>query len=335
MRSLLSVRRVSMTIFGMVALLMVGCGDKSDNQSKDAAVSLQCVQGGDDSFGIRAGKVVGRNARMAKGLVWVVQKYKDQNGKIQIEGCTGSLIDSNIVLTAAHCVSKATEPANVGVVFSSQPVCDLETSSALASKANQLIVHERYQSGEMKNKNDIALIRVESQAPSDHQYVRISGYHPQLRAGSSVALAGYGVTTDYNDEDSAPIVLRYTQVKPISSLRMIQEWKSKMQLRGYGDYDMTNSARSEFLFFDQSNGTGACVGDSGGPALLRGFDGHFYQIGLASFVFNPNGGFCKYGVAYTNISAYADWIQHKHQELRDSRSIRGGGLFATNPEGRF
>lgn len=335
MRSLCSVRRVLMTILGMAALLMVGCGDKSDSVGKDAAVSLQCVQGGDDSFGIRAGKVVGRNAPMARGLVWVVQKYKDQNGKNQIEGCTGSLVDSNIVLTAAHCVNKATEPTSVAVVFSSQPVCDLESSSAPVSKANSLVIHDSYQAGEMKNKNDIALIRLESQAPSDHQYVKLSAYHPHLNAGSSVALAGYGVTTDYTEEDAAPVVLRHTQVKPISSLRMIEEWKSRMQLRGYRDYDMTNSARSEFLFFDQSKGTGACVGDSGGPALLRGFDGQFYQIGVASFVFNPNGGYCKYGVAYTNISAYADWIRAKHQGLRDSRSTRAGGIFVTNPEGRF
>lgn len=55
----------------------------------------------------------------------------------------------------------------------------------------------------------------------------------------------------------------------------------------------------ELLFTDQTDGSGACHGDSGGPVLLDG-----QVIGVTSFG-DPD---ClRYG-AYTRVDAYADWV---------------------------
>lgn len=65
--------------------------------------------------------------------------------------------------------------------------------------------------------------------------------------------------------------------------------------------------KSEFVT-DQTDGSGACFGDSGGPAYVYS-QGRYYLMGVASRVFNPDGDPCKGIGIYSNAGYYRPFIR--------------------------
>jgi len=137
---------------------IIGCS--KDDSGPPAEVFVTCADGGDQSVGIINGTIVGRNSPLANSLVFVVQRLK---GGASI--CTGSLIDSNIVLTAAHCVDEAAEVEDVEIWFSPQQVCDLQNKSVDRKKADEVIIHKGYNPKSRKIEDDLAVVRISGPAP--------------------------------------------------------------------------------------------------------------------------------------------------------------------------
>jgi len=126
-----------------------------------------------------------------------------------------------------------------------------------------------------------------------------------MSSSSEIYVAGYGKTKEYDVEDKNDPLLRYTKVKPLNF--------------GRGSNDESASV----LFFDQSSGSSVCAGDSGGPAMMRDSKGILRQIGVASYVFNPQDpdAACSYGVAYTSVTKYKDWITTVYRALANEHTL--------------
>lgn len=224
----------------------------------------------------------------------IVALYNIENESL----CTGSIIDNHYIITAAHCMP--VEPRNILVLFG--------TSFKEAAKSKQFIrasdgiAHENYfktMESIEKTKNisehnwgDIALVEIDQDLPPGYKPIAISNLtnseplkDNNFAATSSqreTLLAGYGLFDGVKGTGSG--LLRKTIVS------------------------IDNPSYSETeASLDQTNGTGACHGDSGGPAYVQ-VKNKYLLWGITSRGLKDLNNDCSKYSVYTKISAYKDWV---------------------------
>lgn len=169
--------------------------------------------------------------------------------KTVLSFCTGILISKNLVVTAAHCVEPMTN--EVFYVFFGEKL-PVSVSDPNLVRAGGVSYHEGYRLIPVKRNryitsiNDIAMIRLVTEAPEGFTPAPILADTDSLQPGSPLLVAGYGVVNESNNQRTQ--TLNYVRV-PLFKLE--------------GDY----------LIADQTTGQGACFGDSGGPVFIEAASG--------------------------------------------------------------
>ncbi|MFZ3228848.1 MAG: trypsin-like serine protease [Pseudobdellovibrio sp.] len=245
-------------------------------------------------------------------------KFAQQNGVVGIFDaesgglCTGSLIAANLVITAGHCVN-VSHPTAMLVFFTPNfqeaiirdQTGNFKYNPKLVRAGLKVIRHEKYGDASIKEtdaQHDVALIRLESAAPAEFSLAQLapSQLTTSLHAGSLVTLAGYGVSTYKADPKSG---------RPLAStgsglLRKVD----KIQV-------LTVRPNGEEIMFDQSQGRGACHGDSGGPAYFTdAVSKKTFVIGVTSRDASPNRS-CDSKTIYTGMMGYSDWINANSKQI--------------------
>jgi secreted trypsin-like serine protease len=211
--------------------------------------------------------------------------------------CTGSILDTDLIVTAGHCVGPS--PSQMLVVFRK----DLSDKSGPVVKVAGYIRDPNYGNGTNdKDNDDIALIRFDGGLPAGYQPAQLLQDSSALQNGETVTLAGYGITDgsasarDDGTDDGAGV------------LRKVDTTIANAH---YGQTEVE---------VDQTLGKGACHGDSGGPAFLMSADGSLLLFGVTSRGPSNQPDDCaSYGI-YTNILAHLDFIQQATQALRAGQS---------------
>jgi V8-like Glu-specific endopeptidase len=109
--------------------------------------------------------------------------------------CSGTLINSNTIVTAAHCVSDGTpaRPLTTTAFFHNGPdgptVYNPALSGSVARNVVQTVVHSGY-SGEVVDENDIAILTLGEAAPDFAKAVKLSAISDLT--GLDHTIAGYG-----------------------------------------------------------------------------------------------------------------------------------------------
>jgi secreted trypsin-like serine protease len=295
--------------------------NRDQSHLSDEAV---CAPGTFDA-GIVGGEKVKKTSWVSRGTVFILQKESHQTAS-----CSGTLIDRNIVLTAAHCVDQSVDsPQKVSVYFSNQPECDRDHDVLEGKKRSveAIEIHPSWNTNSPRaiGHGDIAILRIEGEAPSQFKAVPLSSEF-LLSPTSQILLAGFGmVNPDYYGSFGAPVSLRAAYTQPLApaqknyllSLTSVDRNPSISELH---EYD--NSPTNELLYIDQTQGDGICGGDSGGPSFMKNSSGDYVLIGVASFVMNPFDAslLCGYAAAHTNVLYMRDWIEQSFLKIRNSIS---------------
>ncbi|XP_037946084.1 chymotrypsin-2-like [Teleopsis dalmanni] len=204
--------------------------------------------------------------------------------------CTGSIIHTHVVLTAAHCFIEYKLPTDF-TIFSGSNVWNVDGERR---EVADIKVNENYVFGELFG-NDIALVKVKVGFKFDNirtSKIALNGF---ARIGENVKtyLLGWGYTKEL-------------EVMPFKT-------QKNMDCR-------------DILYFDSITYTdmcawsmgkrGGCHGDSGGPLVNADLN---TQIGLLSYTVGSC--FSNRPYAFTRVYLFIDWIEENIYKMMNSNDM--------------
>ena len=187
----------------------------------------------------------------------------------EAEACSGTVVSSNVVLTAAHCVlDGAGAPRPVATFRVVTGEVDWEAGDRVLSKVAALAVHPEYDPrGERADWADVAVLQLSR--PISAPPVRLASEPPA--PGTASLIAGWGKLAADQPGPAATLHYGTTTVQPADFCAgQASQFDPTGQLCVL---DTTDQAHS------------ACNGDSGGPLLVvaPGSVDEPLEIGIASF----------------------------------------------------
>ena len=247
------------------------------------------------SKAIIGGITLDGNNKVRESVVGIMVHYLD---KYWFTNATGSVIGDRYILTAAHVVFDKvpydTFPGHFIVNFSNEqispkpnmiPSDESTLSSFVTRKVVAIKIHPLFKNE--VGKHDLAILKLDEPIPIGMRPVRFLNSEYLKILGNdknSFVLIGTGVINEQFEHNS------------------------KINMANVDGYFIDNS-----IVTNQKNGSGACSGDSGGPAFVL-FSGVYYQVGVIS---GPNKGSksCHEEGLLSNVSVDLDFIENSIKEL--------------------
>jgi secreted trypsin-like serine protease len=294
--------------------LFVGCTPANKNNSIKSTKTSSIIGGSD----------IPEGAALQKSIVGIYDQKKDAL-------CTGSLLENNIVLTAAHCIGD--DAQDLLIVFTA----DLVTLFKSQDKNNIL---QKVRRGVKTDVNpdwgkkgqseggawgDTALIKFEGKVPVGFAPATVLASSGELPDGTTVTVAGYGVSSDVLVETNKAEFPNFKEKKAKGEVfcEPSEDGKSEKcfteTLSGEGKLRTTELKVAGYyndteIAFDQQYGQASCEGDSGGPAYVKQANGEYHLFGVTSR--GTRG--CNAFVLYSDISSSKlnTWLQNAKAQLK-------------------
>ncbi|MEN2495932.1 MAG: hypothetical protein MHMPM18_000510 [Marteilia pararefringens] len=256
-----------------------------------------CSKGAEESHSHKCGdpKVANRYERIVGGSIaerhswpWQAALYLD--GRLV---CGGSIINNRWILTAAHCVYDAPDPASWKVILGEYNKDQRENHETKYS-VNSIAHHPNYDPKTINS--DIALMQLK-------QRVKFSKYaSPICLPSSSTRLPPAGTkcyVTGWGDTENTG---------SRSKLREVDVALMESDLCSSGDYYGDWLTELMFCAGYSEGGKDACQGDSGGPLVCYdSFNGIWMQHGVVSWGLGCAD--AKKPGVYAKIGALREWIE--------------------------
>lgn len=231
--------------------------------------------------------VAGRDAR-PHSWPWQVSLQSDSSGRWR-HVCGGTLISSDWVLTAAHCIN---ERYNYQVELGKHSLEAVEEGST-SLRAAAIISHEGYNI--LLSRNDIALIKLSS--PVTFSDTIMAACLPEqgftLPHGERCYVTGWGrLSTD----GPSPDILQQALLPVVGHDVCSQaDWWSVL-------------ATDKMVCAGGDGITAGCNGDSGGPLNCQNADGSWDVHGVVSFGSGQGCNVLQKPTVFTQVSSYISWM---------------------------
>ncbi len=208
----------------------------------------------------------------------------EMGDRIEIDHCGGTVIDSNWVVTAGHCVAADLSWDRVEIIAGDQ---HLDGANAVKRITREAVCHAGFRYKTLEN--DIALLRVDNPFPT-----RIRPARMDMDGAPSLQRGGVGMGHGW----------------PVTGMRAGDRFLNRTPLRVH-DVSM----RSYITVTNAASATGGlCRGESGGPILSGGRYGKRLAgvlSGIQPGTENHAGDECmlgNYEMYFTPIAAHRGWI---------------------------
>ncbi|XP_072493834.1 serine protease 42-like [Notamacropus eugenii] len=236
-------------------------------------------------------KVINGHVAPASKWPWQVSL---QAGQQHI--CGGALINTEWVLTAAHCIMW-----NYDYTVKLGDMSYYTSKNSIVVDVKDIIIHPSY-SELIVVKNDIALVRLKSPVNLTQkiQPICLPSNKLYLKNGTRCWVAGWG-RTEENKDDSHPLVLLETD------LYIVETKQCNKMLRKFLFISVFKSIIDQkVLCAYHPTGKDTCQGDSGGPLACEVGEHTWVQVGIVSW--GADCGKLKMPAIYTKVSSFSRWI---------------------------
>ena len=269
-----------------IALVTSGCGNQQASVSETKIIGGESVP-------------VGQSDNRNWSTVALTTDLSRDDGESLLEKgnsfCSGTLINPTTILTAAHCLQKMDPETREKVDETTLPEVkdfliffDNKVSpEGTYIRAAEVIPHPDWNVADTLSPNpsnppnDIGIIKLSEPAPDSIKPATIAG-EVGMGEGDQIYLAGFGVTTSRNQNDTG------TKRQVATNFKSFDEGAKRLSVGKFGK--------------------GACAGDSGGPAYVK-VDGEYQVIGATS-TGAEIAGYCLGLINnYTDARPYVDWIE--------------------------
>uniref|UniRef100_A0A8D0HDU1 pancreatic elastase II n=1 Tax=Sphenodon punctatus TaxID=8508 RepID=A0A8D0HDU1_SPHPU len=205
--------------------------------------------------------------------------------------CGGTLIATNWVMTAAHCISSS----RTYRVYLGKYNLGVEEEGSVAISPAKIIVHENWNSNKLSNGNDIALIKLSRHVTlSDKiQPACLPAANSLLQNNFPCYVTGWG---RLRTNGPLPNILQ-------QGLLPVVDHNTCSSSSWWGSTVKTNMVCA--------GGDGvisSCNGDSGGPLNCRGADGRWAVQGVVSFGSSLGCNYYRKPSVFTRVAVYNNWI---------------------------
>ncbi|CAL1685716.1 unnamed protein product [Lasius platythorax] len=208
--------------------------------------------------------------------------------------CAGSIVDSQWVVTAAHCILAVSSFDVKAGKHNIQITEDTEQTAEIA----QTFTHEQYQGG--VGPYDVGLIKLKTPFKLTKEVQAIELPEPESDPVGDATLIGWGSTSESWMPDM-PDQLQHVDLHYVDRATC---HKAVEDLTGSSPVHETNVCTGPL-----TGGISACSGDSGGP--LVSFNGQKPVLnGIVSWGIIPCGTRGAPSV-YTRVSSFNTWLQEK------------------------